>query len=523
VDNYTEETKPLFRLLETESFQFIIIRINHESIKQKLVSDIRERFPERKSIVVEPESTDYREFVDQFYNLKRGFYFVNHFEELVNKSELYTGLNLRRDKLAMYPIAIICFVSPWFTDLFARAIMDKMPDLWSFRSLILDLKKEVEKPVTHYHDFISINPLFESVRLSIKHQSNSEVEDSFATKFTLLPILDNSIISSGKYNTALQILQEQLNELSEDLNGWRGSKRITTLKHATGEFNESIILGKHLLRYASSYYESDKNNLILGLDYVYELINLGNINMSMLYFEEAHKLYIESVSITKNINLTDGKLSYFLSHCQSKLGMIYIEMNQIDKAFNYLIAAQKNILNYRIFDPMGTDVNIRLALIYGLLGLSYTKKNDQKLAFDSYMNFYSLSIETINFYPDDIELNLCYALANAKLGDGYINFGAYDKAEPLYQKNHDISLMFYEKFEQDVNFKNIYAISLNRLGNLYAHGFNNLQKGLEYLKKAKSIWQLLVEKVPESPLFQKQLELITITINTIKNQSSHTD
>lgn len=142
INNYMVETKPLFRLLRTEAFRFIIVRYNHYSLVNQLKEDLLHHFPDRPQNTVDSRNTDYRSLVDSYYNAARGFFFIENFDEILADPEIYSGLNQRRDKLAFYPIALIAFVSSSTEELYARQIMEKMPDLWSFRSLLLDLKIE---------------------------------------------------------------------------------------------------------------------------------------------------------------------------------------------------------------------------------------------------------------------------------------------------------------------------------------------------------------------------------------------
>ena len=137
-----EETKPLFRLLRTEAFRFIIVRYNHYSLVTRLKDDLLLHFPERPQNTINARNTDYRLLVDSYYKAEKGFFFVENFDKILTNPEIYSGLNQRRDKLALYPIALIVFISSSTDELFARQIMEKMPDLWSFRSLLLDLKTE---------------------------------------------------------------------------------------------------------------------------------------------------------------------------------------------------------------------------------------------------------------------------------------------------------------------------------------------------------------------------------------------
>jgi len=152
-NNYMEETKPLFRLLRTEAFRFVIVRYDNYSLVNKLKQDLLLHFPERPQNTIDARNVDYRLLVDSYYKAETGFFFVENFDVVLGNPQIYSGLNQRRDKLAMYPIALIVFISSSTEELFARQIMEKMPDLWSFRSLMLDLKTgEVQvTPTDEWH------------------------------------------------------------------------------------------------------------------------------------------------------------------------------------------------------------------------------------------------------------------------------------------------------------------------------------------------------------------------------------
>ncbi len=152
INNYMEETKPLFHLLRTEAFRFIIVRYNHYSLVNQLKGELLKRFPDRPQNTIDSRETDYRVLVESYYKAATGFFFIEYFEEILANPEIYSGLNQRRDKLATYPIALIVFISSSTDELFARQIMEKMPDLWSFRSLLLDLKTE-DIQVTHTEEW----------------------------------------------------------------------------------------------------------------------------------------------------------------------------------------------------------------------------------------------------------------------------------------------------------------------------------------------------------------------------------
>ncbi|MCB0837650.1 MAG: hypothetical protein KDD99_13355, partial [Bacteroidetes bacterium] len=143
VNNYQEEITFLYRLLRTETFRFIIVRYNHYSLLQALKQDVKKKFPDRSVKEIDATKITYRELIDTYIELGSGFFFIENFRQILKDPELYAGLNQRRDKLAQYPIAIFALVEPPAERHFGREIMEKMPDLWSYRSLMMDLKKEL--------------------------------------------------------------------------------------------------------------------------------------------------------------------------------------------------------------------------------------------------------------------------------------------------------------------------------------------------------------------------------------------
>ncbi len=164
LDNYIEETKPLFKLLKTEAFNFVIVRYNHIKYVRQIQNDLMEKFPDRPAKTLNCSELTYEKLMSEYFSLEKGFLFLEDFGALFNdekltpgvvwsdsitnegrKSSLLEGLNRRRDKLAQYPIALFIFVPAIFGTLYARKIMERIPDLWSFRSLILDIKGGLDK------------------------------------------------------------------------------------------------------------------------------------------------------------------------------------------------------------------------------------------------------------------------------------------------------------------------------------------------------------------------------------------
>lgn len=235
LDNYIEETKPLFKLLKTEAFNFVIVRYNHIKYVRQLQNDLIEKFPDRPSKNFNCSELTYEKLIEEYFSLEKGFLFLEDFGALLKeekedeyismsaadsnrKREILEILNRRRDKLAQYPIALIVFVPATAGNMYARKIMRKMPDMWSFRSLILDIKGDAEMlmPIT----MVSEPSAEEKADMKkIKNEKRKELklllsllnktpDEEVNYKLTLYPQIVKIQTFLEKYEDALVIIEE---------------------------------------------------------------------------------------------------------------------------------------------------------------------------------------------------------------------------------------------------------------------------------------------------------------------------
>ncbi|HOY94968.1 MAG TPA: hypothetical protein PK509_04475 [Catalimonadaceae bacterium] len=160
--NLDQEIVPLFKMLRTPAFRFVLVLHNHDRLVEELIKKITASFPDRPQARLSVDKTDFQTFAKTYEELGSGFLFLEHFEEVVKNGtegifsdrrkerikDLTIGLNLKRDRLAKNPVALISFLSISANEDVQpiRILMQKLPDLWSFRSLILNLEKEIETP-----------------------------------------------------------------------------------------------------------------------------------------------------------------------------------------------------------------------------------------------------------------------------------------------------------------------------------------------------------------------------------------
>lgn len=339
INNYIEETKPLFRLLRTEAFRFIIIRYNHYSLINRLKADLLQLFPDRPAFTVNGRDTNYRSLVDSYYKAARGFFYIENFEEVLANPEIYSGLNQRRDKLAQYPIALIIFISSGTEELYARQIMEKMPDLWSFRALLLDLKVEISLPVQteNWNQFITPDQV-----LSTSTLGGSTPEEKEQELNRLLKRIRE--IPENEFNL-LRATYQQITKILEDL--WRydeaieyylklekieiGDKNglgitysnIGAIFHNKGQWDKAL---EYYLN-ASAIFEELDDKIAFG----FMSLNIGLMYSNKGEWRKAMKYYLKSEKIYKGINYLPGLVSTYFSigtglrnHSSGKEGIDYI-------------------------------------------------------------------------------------------------------------------------------------------------------------------------------------------------------
>ncbi|MEI6141409.1 MAG: tetratricopeptide repeat protein [Mariniphaga sp.] len=316
--NYIEETTPLFRLLQTEAFRFVIVRYNHYLLVNQLKEDIKQFFPERPAFTVDGRKTDYRTLVDSYYKAAEGFFYIENFEEILANPQIYTGLNQRRDKLASYSIALIVFISSSTDELFARQIMEKLPDLWSFRSLLLDLKMENIQTI-HSEDF---NSFITSDQLKLRDstlggstgEEKEQELDRLLKRANMLPDAELELLKNlyqqiarlykdlNKYDQALEFYQklEKLQIETSDRQGEGATLYdISQIHDARGDFDTTLEYLKRLLTIALEIGDRQSEAETLnGISQVYKV--WGEYDTAMEYLKR-------SLSIEQEIDDKQGE------------------------------------------------------------------------------------------------------------------------------------------------------------------------------------------------------------------------
>jgi tetratricopeptide (TPR) repeat protein len=524
MSNYADETRPLFKLLRTEAFRFVIVRYNREYFIHRLEDDLRALFPDRPLLKADARTADYQEIMDAYFSIDRGFFFLENFNNVLiqdrgarnaespeqaeinkRKRHITAGLNLRRDKLAKKPIALFIFISADAPDLYARIIMEKMPDLWSFRSLILDLAQEL--PVIHSRS--SYNRLPTPVTHKALDELNRLIrllekipESEIAYRLTLYPQIVSAATRTGSYDLAKSLLEDWSNQGNEEdqisilieegnislalknyadaLKYYRNAERLSRQQSGEPDYQILLKIGETYLesgnlktalpnfttafRFFNKALVEDSTSIThkLGLLSSHKFIGetyalSGNLTQALSHFEEYNRL------INKfSDSISDFKVMLASSH--EKIGSVYLRMKNVSKALFHFKQAYYLVEELRDEQPDNPTIFSDYAIACSKLGQNYLAIDQSEVALN-YLKEANLIIKNLyDLNNKDPEVKLALAISYSFLGDAHTTLGQKALALEYYLYSHKLAKELTKQYPDNVRYKNQLAISYSSLG-----------------------------------------------------------
>lgn len=454
--NYIEETKPLFKLLRVQAFRFILVRFNHYALAEQLKKDIRQHCPGRPISEADAATMSYRQLTDAYYALDKGIFIIHNFEQVLTNPELYTGLNLRRDKLAQYPIAMICLISPAADKLYARQLMEKMPDLWSFRSLVLTLEEEipVAENVLRYTELES--PLRTTTLGGVGREEKQQ---------ELARLLQLVAQTAPEDKALLAARYEQVKDIQTDL----------------GLYEEAIATIDKLLLVAE-----DNEDYYARL-----LIDKGDVLQTMGLGKKALTLFKQAEKTLKD---TPGNISEeSFAIASERIGSICLEFGDLNKALQYFEQCRNIALRLVEANPKNPNFTQNLAISYQKIGSVYEKLKQSSEALKYFEYYLTLSQQLNSEFPNDVSIKYNLAISYLKQGSLYQAMGNLDQALKYFEEHQKLALKLYNDYANNVSFKHSLIVSDSNLGFVFFMQ-KNYQEALKHFLKAKKLSEQLVEQ-----------------------------
>ncbi len=469
-DNYEDETRPLFRHLRTEAFRFIIVRFNHYSFLKRLENDLKSHFPERPLVRLDAEKHTFQSLSTKYYAQENGFFWIENFDNLLRenqdetqnqrKHEITAGLNLRRDTLAKKPIALFIFVRA-DEELYARLIMHKMPDLWSFRSLILDLEREIvpKDENLFLQDFQDIQ-ILEKEQIQAKTEELEKLQAIVAqTSATEVALLDT--------------LYPQIVDLQKEL----------------GKYEEVLITCRTWEKIAS-----DKAFVFFHIAYMYKKI--GKIEDAQNYFRKA------LFEWKQNNHQNNIALVY------EQLGNIELQKGNTEKALDFF--EKETTIFEKLYEEQPNELLIKhgLAIAYQFMGIVYAKLESWEKALLYYEKYNQFEQELHENAPEHLDIKHKLALSYERLGNAHRNLGNQHKVLFFYEEFNQLMKELYQSEPTNLYFKNNLAASYERLG-LHAKERDNKTEAKEYyLLQSQKLRKELVQQVPSNSQYRNGLQWV---------------
>lgn len=142
---HKEQLLLLEKVLKQDGFRFIIIGQNHRDVHDHLKNWIKEKFPKQKVTTIEIAGKDYRSLMDAMTDNQNDWILIPDFDDLFNlqNEQMCTAINQRRDFFARNNMVLVCF----FFEQNIKLMPEKIPDLWSLRTLEISLEAIVPKMI----------------------------------------------------------------------------------------------------------------------------------------------------------------------------------------------------------------------------------------------------------------------------------------------------------------------------------------------------------------------------------------
>jgi tetratricopeptide (TPR) repeat protein len=540
LSNYAEETAPLFKLLRTKAFRFVVVRYNHRSLVNQLAEDLAARWPDWPSQWYNAEGRDFAQFMAQYEAQGTGLMWINNFKDLfivertprgreteemaqrnAARRDFLAGLNLRRDRLARSPIALLVLLWATPDPLYLRPFMEQLPDLWSFRSLVVDLVAEEHSP-----NFLNINPVFGDFNIKNVNISNpgdltrlkAIIAQTDPTEMAYLVTLYSQLarleMDTGHYQEVLNTLDDWQKIAEEQpiilLQKGKAHLKLGQLDQAQVNFlkaaNKLSSLGPDLT-------PSVQNLLAV----IYR--RLGNVAANKGELPEAEQYLQKAIGLLERLHSdypTKDLYQHQLAAAQGKLGKVIAATGKLELAlgrFEKDLHLSEDLYTNYLDNPQYQN---GLAVSYQNLGNTYARLGDLRQALGHYQMYQELEADLYARFPANVQYQNGLAISYNKLGEVYTGLGDLSQALGHYQKYQELEADLHARFPANVEYQNGLAISHNKLGKVYT-GLGDLSQALGHYQKSLELIIDLHDRYPANLEYQNSLAISYSYLGELNN------
>lgn len=467
-----EEIDLIVKAARGERFHFIVVAYDHLSLVERVKKALIEKYPEREvtSLKVGVESNT--DFIQNILETPAGLVFIDDFELLLKNEVLALGFNQKRDLITKLAIALVCFVP--FDRKLLQECPRKIPDMWSVRSLLAELRGYFSQKSTFILDDLQYHPYRDYSLQEKEEEINSlqkridlidENTESLGLRGQLYQNLGELLYNFGRYNEAVIAIKKALT-IFEQIGDEQGKSQMINLlggvEFSTGNYTNAI-----------SYFKTSLNIL----QQIEDRLGEGRVlnNLSQVYdakgdYDTALHFLKQSLLIQQQIGDKSGE-----STTLNNIAGIYQIKGDYKTTLHYL--EQSLTISQKVGDRSGESTAlINISKVYNILG--------------EYNTALSLLEQSLAITREIGDIKAEAAILN-NISQIYDTYGDYNTALHFLEQSLTI--------RQKITDRSGESITLNNIGQIhYSRG--DYDSALHYLEKSLSIQQEIGNRSLESTI-----------------------
>ncbi len=561
-DVLDKKLKILVKVLRADTFHFILIGHNHPNVYRDVAEWLRKHILHQQIVELRISGKRYREVSDALRKAGKDIVLIPDFDELftLENDALRIALNQRRDFLAFQHMNLLCFLSPYNFPLLPK----KIPDLWSLRSLELDIVYEIKEQLFTWKSSPASSLGGSSIaekeaeirrltyQISLANPNSTallkELESQLVTlqrevpyrlgpdrdALTKLPVAPhsetNQTLTDKELNAIIRgiallsifavlptepITRTILKELLPGINNLDATlqRLIKEGLIAFDEKNESFRCDSEILettRQQNSERLFDDCKLLIStlidkLDY-----QMGTGHLEHVTYETGTLYARYGESILQHIK----KAEYLFAILAERVGTYHTTIGNLGKVLAFFERYAQLMKELYQQYPKNIELKRSHAASCLKLGIAHNELGNLNDALTSYDNFLQLSDELVKSQPYDILFKNDLTIAYEKLGNTHSTLGNITKALDYYQKHLALKEEIYNTDPNNVEFKNGLAISYFKLGKIH-YEVGNYNKALTYLQKDIQLTEEAYNTYPKNGIYKDNLSTSFSTIAQI--------
>ncbi len=519
----------LAKALRADTFHFILIGHNHPDVYRDVAAWLQTKLPDRRIQELHVTGKRYREVSDALRNAGQDIVLIPDFDSIFlhDNDALRIALNQRRDFLAHQNMNLVCFISP---DTF-KLLPTKIPDLWSLRSLELDIVYDVkaelftQKSGTGFTSSLGGTSIAEKeaeirrLRYQIRqtNPSNTALLKELGSQLvTLLSEVPYYPEPERGASTVLPVAPQQVGIPKTSDSGFSKkikqlfstfSKTIGSIFTRKEKISETALLSVFAVLPAEPIAQTILHELLPGINNLDATLQ-RLIKEGLIAFDEKDESFRCDSEVQETTRQQNGKQLFV--HCELLISTLIDKLDYETNTGHFLNATYKEALIYakyaeRILLHIKKAEN-NLAILAERVGIFHNTTGNLDKALSFHEQDAQLTNELYNAFPDNVSYKSGLARSIAHLGNTHTHLGNLDKALAFFEQYNQLTKELYNAFPDNVSYKSGLANSFAHLGKTHAH-LGNLNNAFAFFEQYNQLSNELYETYPQNVEFKNELAI----------------